>query len=77
MTLETSGFYENVCQTKRAVLGKFSSAGLHAKPRKQMTLKRPFLNEFRLNFFSMISTHFEEFNYHIDFSVESLYFLIS
>ena len=53
------------------------SAGFNAKPQKQMTLKRPFLNEFRLNFFSMISTHFEEFNYHIDFSVESLYFLIS
>ena len=55
----------------------FLTAGFNAKPRKQMTLKRPFLNEFRLNFFSMISTHFEEFNYHIDFSVESLYFLIS
>ena len=53
------------------------SAGFNAKHETKMTLKRPFLNGFRLNFFSMISTPFEEFNYHIDFSVESLYFLIS
>ena len=37
----------------------FLTAGFNAKPQKQMTLKRPFLNEFRLNFFPVISTLFE------------------